>query len=84
MIDETRDDTERLEWLCRYIRDCLDSDGALHKLTLLMGDAPSGCNCREAHCPHTSAVPQSMVTFRNSIDGARESGLGWTMRSIRE
>jgi hypothetical protein len=73
-VAELEADKERLLFACQYVRDRLDSDGALHALTLLFGDAPSDCNCREANCPHTCTFPPSIDEWRERLDAARGEG----------
>lgn len=39
-------DTERLAFVCQYVKAALDTDSALHHITLLLGNAPADCGCR--------------------------------------
>lgn len=84
-LAQLRADNERMEGVVRFVRDVLDDgDGALHRLTLALGDTAEPCGCREASCAH-SPFPPSTDQIRAMIDTLLDEGSAWTMeRLLRE
>ncbi len=65
---------ERTLFVWKYVREHLEAVDMIHKLTLLCGDAPSDCNCREAACPHSRQFPPSEDEIIEAIDAAIRKG----------
>ncbi len=61
---------KRTLFLYRYVRERLETTDMLHELTLLFGDAPPDCNCREAACPHERQFPPSESEIIYVVDAA--------------
>lgn len=75
-------DRRRLMFVWIYLRNALESDSALHQITLLCGDAPPDCNCREAACPHERTFPPSIEEVRETVDAAIQASSSSTQKYL--
>lgn len=72
LLREMGEDGDRLRFLYLYVRDALEApEGTLARITMLCGDAPADCGCREVACPHKPQFPPSLETIRCAVDSAR-------------
>lgn len=75
-------DRKRLMFVWGFVQRALESDSALLQITLLCGDAPLDCNCREAACPHERQFPPSIWEVRETIDAAIRASSPSTQRYL--